>query len=337
MGCSRSLPLPRTSFRTDLAQPGFLAELRRRLSEPRFGNRSASARSGHSGSRTSRNLTCVRYRQASCSVSVCVSSLAGGRGRGALWEAWMTTSNYRTKRGSRQQNRVERAGSVLPRRFTPLAAVIAGVLVLSLGSPSQGANEVDGIRRTPETKRSFRPPSFRLEPNAGRFDRSIRYVARGPRTSLYLTAAGATLAFRSRGGSGQRHFVTLGLLGGQDVEPEANSVLPGTINYFVGRDRSKWRTGMQAFGRVSYPGVLPGVDVAYHGADEGGLEYDVTLAPGVDPAGAIIAMNGVDSLEIAADDVVLRLPGPPPRTTPRPLHFKARRELDPVLMGSSPN
>ena len=39
-------------------------------------------------------------------------------------------------------------------------------------------------------------------------------------------------------------------------------------NWYVGRNRSAWRTGIPTFSAVRYPGVYPGTDLLYHG--EGG-------------------------------------------------------------------
>ena len=59
--------------------------------------------------------------------------------------------------------------------------------------------------------------------------------------------------------------------------------LPGKVNYLIGADRAKWHTDIPTYGRVSYPGVYPGVDMVYHG-EQGQLEYDFVVAPGADPA-----------------------------------------------------
>ena len=54
------------------------------------------------------------------------------------------------------------------------------------------------------------------------------------------------------------------------------------MNHLVGDDPARWRTGIPTFERVRYPGVWPGVDVEWHGGEDG-LEYDFLVAPGADP------------------------------------------------------
>ena len=40
----------------------------------------------------------------------------------------------------------------------------------------------------------------------------------------------------------------------------AEDALPGKSNYFIGNDRTKWRTDIPNYGRVRYHDVYPGID-----------------------------------------------------------------------------
>jgi hypothetical protein len=58
---------------------------------------------------------------------------------------------------------------------------------------------------------------------------------------------------------------------------------PSISNYFIGNDRSKWRSNVPNYRRVRAREVYQGVDVLYYG--EGSqLEYDFVEKPGADPA-----------------------------------------------------
>ena len=57
--------------------------------------------------------------------------------------------------------------------------------------------------------------------------------------------------------------------------------LPGKVNYLIGRDQSRWHTGIPSFKGVIYRNVWPGIDVAYHGERQQ-LKYDIIAAPGAD-------------------------------------------------------
>src|SRR5207248_2756669 len=77
--------------------------------------------------------------------------------------------------------------------------------------------------------------------NAGQYDHRVRFVARGVREAVFATDAGATVAFeRSRG---QRLALALTFV---DASPhlraEPGEPDPAHVNYFTGRDPSRWRT-----------------------------------------------------------------------------------------------
>ncbi len=58
--------------------------------------------------------------------------------------------------------------------------------------------------------------------------------------------------------------------------------LPGTLNYFIGNNPRKWRTGVPTYGRVKYEGIYPGIDLIFY-SRERQLEYDFVVSPGADP------------------------------------------------------
>lgn len=58
--------------------------------------------------------------------------------------------------------------------------------------------------------------------------------------------------------------------------------LPGKINYLIGSDPTKWRTGIATYARVQYAHVYPGIDLVYYGTQLQ-LEFDFDVAPGADP------------------------------------------------------
>ncbi len=85
------------------------------------------------------------------------------------------------------------------------------------------------------------------------------------------------------------------------------NLMPGKANYFIGRDRSKWLTGVPNYAKVGATSVYPGIDVVYR-ASAAGLEFDVTVAPGADPGSVKLAFDGADRMDLdSSGDVVLRL------------------------------
>lgn len=86
---------------------------------------------------------------------------------------------------------------------------------------------------------------------------------------------------------------------GSNPSPRIEGVGEGgpTTNYFLGDDRSQWRTGVRSFAQVRYVDVYPGVDVVVYGA-HGQLEYDFVVAPGADPSAISVAFEGAKSVEV---------------------------------------
>lgn len=91
----------------------------------------------------------------------------------------------------------------------------------------------------------------------------------------------------------------------QGVELEAQNKLGWETNYFIGKDSSQWKTGVQNFAKVTYKQVYPGIDVAFYGSGKQ-LEYDLILAPGAKTDAIRLGFSGVDHLAISAEgDLVL--------------------------------
>ncbi len=170
------------------------------------------------------------------------------------------------------------------------------------------------------------PLSF--EPNRGQADGRARFVSHGDGYSLLLTPEGATLALaRARGGFNPRAaalqkpepieralrnhvadqaVVSMKLLGAdRSARIEGLDPLPGTSNYIIGADSSKWHTAIPTYGKVRYGSIYPGIDLVFYG-NQRLLEFDLVVAPGADPGRIALRLAGASKLEInATGDVVL--------------------------------
>lgn len=154
-----------------------------------------------------------------------------------------------------------------------------------------------------------------FEANQGQSDSRVKFILRGSGYSLFLTAVEAVLSLRAgnaaenkefsktgprsaalrkpgelhhrfgkvRGDHGKETNLRISLVGANfAASPAGLEELPGKLNYFLGSDRSKWRTDVPTFAKVRYKSVYPGVDLIYHG-DHRELEYDFIVAPGAAP------------------------------------------------------
>ena len=136
------------------------------------------------------------------------------------------------------------------------------------------------------------PTSFEL--NRGQAGGAARLVARGAGYTLLLEDSRAVLRLRSGG------EISLRLLGALERGVAGESILPGTINYFIGRNPQAWLTGIPTFARARYAQVYPGIDLVYHG-DRGRLEYDFEVAPGVNPGLIRMRFDGAQRLTLEAN------------------------------------
>ena len=194
------------------------------------------------------------------------------------------------------------------------------------------------------------PIAFR--PNQGQLDPSVRFSAGLSAGGLFLTDEGATLslpggtegAVKSGVGglpsdlAGSRlpsldlpvisvpavrrstaktvvRLVFSGASGATGIT--GADPLPGTANYLLGSDPSKWHVGVPGYASVVYSGVYPGVDVVYR-ASGSNLEYDFVVAPGAAPdpitmsysgAGrALLRGSGEIAIGLPRGDLVQRVP-----------------------------
>jgi len=157
------------------------------------------------------------------------------------------------------------------------------------------------------------PLSF--EPNRGQVDPAIRFVARGRDYGIYVSGREAVLAFRSGSPSkpslhtGQRNrgekqdletdLFRMQLLNANPASQEiGDQPLPGTVNYFVGSDPVRWRTGIPTYARAQFKSVYPGIDLIYYGNQQQ-LEYDFVVKPGASPESIRLHFSGASKVEVS--------------------------------------
>lgn len=144
----------------------------------------------------------------------------------------------------------------------------------------------------------------RFEANAGQMDERVRFVARAKNTALALAEDGALVAVdrspprrraHDKGASkleGGRASIALKVAGGRAVAPVGSAPVDTVTNYYVG-DRARWRANVPSYSKVTYPSVLDGVDLVYHG-ENGYLEYDFVVAPGANVDAVAMNVKGGD-------------------------------------------
>src|SRR6266511_1120777 len=175
---------------------------------------------------------------------------------------------------------------------------------------------------------SRRPAHARLslsfERNVGQTADVVRFLARGVGGTLFFTPRELVLTLPSVGRSapvlGRR---TSGRLRRQGavlrMRFEGASKAPavagtsrrvGIVNYFLGRDRTKWRTNVPTYAGVSYEQLYPGIDLRLAGAD-GTLKATYILRPGAEPGRIRWRLDGASDVRIdkTTGDLWIELPG----------------------------
>jgi Beta-propeller repeat len=166
---------------------------------------------------------------------------------------------------------------------TAAMAVLTSVLVGPAVHRSAGRAAVGARVELPLT----------FERNVGQADRAVRFLAHGPRGTLYLTSTEAIVALRSpSAANGGPDVLRMRLRGAKrSVAMIASQRQRGAANYLIGSRRARWQRRVRTFGRVTYRNVYRGIDLVYH-ATSGQLEYDFDLAPAADPSTINLQLRG---------------------------------------------
>jgi len=182
-----------------------------------------------------------------------------------------------------------------------------------------------------------------FEANQGQTDPQVKYIARSTGYQLLLTSSKAILALpggkrpsevrdmmlnKRRGAAAVKAMLKKRAASHKKVSPAstlemnflganphptliAEDQQSGKVNYFVGKDRSKWHSNIPLYGRVKYRNLYPGVDLAFHGASRQ-LEFDYVVNPGADPKTVALTLDGADAVRTneAGDLIVTTIAGP---------------------------
>ncbi len=148
-----------------------------------------------------------------------------------------------------------------------------------------------------------------FEPNVGQADPRARFIGTGKGLMVILTEQeiDVRVADGARPASGaSEDGVRLRLAGSEGFVWRGDGKLRARSNYFIGRDRSAWRTRVPHFAGARAANAAPGVSLVVYGNDEG-VEYDVRLAPGADVSKLRLRVSGASDMRLAGSgDLMLR-------------------------------
>ncbi len=131
--------------------------------------------------------------------------------------------------------------------------------------------------------------------NDGQIDKKVVYYERGAVHTTYFARDGIYISLNK---GEVAHQVKLGLVGGsKDLSLVAEDLNEGKVNYLTGKKANEWLINIPTYKSVVYKNAFKGVDIKFYG-NEGSLEYDVIVAPGVNPATVNLSYDGVKKISI---------------------------------------
>ena len=153
-------------------------------------------------------------------------------------------------------------------------------------------------------------------PNKGQFHENVLYRANIPSGALFLEKDGMTFSLYN----GEifheiHHGVKVNVIHfhaykikfeGANLESttKLNHFNKGVLNYFLGKDSSKWATGLKGGGEVYYKDLYEGIDFKIY-TKNGSLKYDFIVHSGVEPKNIKMTYHGLDGLSKRGDDLSL--------------------------------
>lgn len=152
-----------------------------------------------------------------------------------------------------------------------------------------------------------------FEANQGQSDARVKFLARGPGATLFLTREQAVLRLQSS-------LLRLKFIGANpQTQILGRDQLRAKTNYLLGNDPKHWHRGLPNYAAAEYQALYPGVNAVFHDAaardeHQGAvaaqqrLEFDFEVAAGADPSRVALQVQGARQISLNRDgDVLLRL------------------------------
>src|SRR4051794_40012177 len=211
--------------------------------------------------------------------------------------------------------------------------VIFVALVLIFGSllPLSGGNSArPGLRPALPGKAALGRLPVGFEPNVGQADPQVRYVAHTAAGTLLFAPSGVVLEVPQMGGpdsglgvgpsrgkeqggkEANPSLVSLRFLGANgSVSMRSGQMLPGKVNYFLGKDQANWHSNLPTFEGITYSQIYGGIDLEYSGSS-GHLKGTYALSPGADPGQIRWRYEGVEKVSLDAEgNLLIEVPSGP--------------------------
>lgn len=143
--------------------------------------------------------------------------------------------------------------------------------------------------------------------NQGQWDSRIAYVARKQSMTAWLQKDRVTYRFaRWDSNAKVKGIVMSTAFEGASEQVTLNGEQEQTTNhnFFIGNDQSKWQSNVAGYAKVIYHEIYNGIDLCFR-EENGWLEYDLLLHPGADLSDVVIYCEGLKSLCIDENGILI--------------------------------
>ncbi len=144
-------------------------------------------------------------------------------------------------------------------------------------------------------------------PNCGQAHPKVSYYAESARRKVFFTPEEVVFAEADLDEEEQMvngFALYLRFVGAPPTIPEGRVPGIARMNYFLGADSDKWRTGIPTYEEVIYRNLWPEIDLVFR--EQGGeLKYEFTVHPGGDIQSISLGFSGVDELVLDKDGNIL--------------------------------
>ena len=184
---------------------------------------------------------------------------------------------------------------------------------------------------------------LRFEANVGQADSRIRFLSRLDKYDFLLTSEEALIQLRAPNSPTLRDaqvnsqpkssLLRMRFVGSPGIRRVAGlDQLNANSNYFIGNNRTKWRSDVPTFSRVKCQNIYPGIDLLFYG-NRGELEYDLIVAPGADPEVIKISFDGAQHVRLDnSGDLLIETPAGEIRQR-KPVIYQERNGYKALISG----
>lgn len=110
---------------------------------------------------------------------------------------------------------------------------------------------------------------------------------------------------KNRNQNYRSHAYRIWFEGCQTKDVEGTEQTAGHENYFIGKDRSRWRSGVGTYQSILYHDLYDGIDMKVYSAEKA-MKYDFILNPSANPSQILMEYEGIEGIKIQKGNLVMK-------------------------------